>query len=473
MRGSKGGLETLIRQRKSPNLLDIDGDTCHHAQNASKQFCKAFDGHVENILADIHTDFKWSAEQLDLLGDLCEILGIKPTKPERYVPHRWLSVLKVTMDTLRLFDAFTLFYYSFLPADDKCLYADVLEEVLSRREVSSVGRKTVKKVQTTLAAKVRTFIKEGRNRKQRLLQGIFFDKEKTLLVIHLYNFVLPSLKNYTLVFQSKDPLIHLLHSKQDELLQKFLSHFFKPEKLIQGDLTKVDLKDEKGLRSLSSMNIGQGVENILAAKKLGKKDNGSIAFLKTARSAYIQCGQYLQRKMPVNNPVLKVCSSLDPEVRGSTTTLNYLLRLPAVTKLLGQNKETLGDFKTQAEQYMSDRTLSGDSKLPIDQWWASVSEEKYLLVCKAPKALLSAFHGPKVESSFSVMGHLLHTHAGQTDIETFSSMQTVKSFLVARNLSAVNFFAKKTPLEEQIDGALLMNMRGAFKRNEERKQEQE
>lgn len=39
MRGEKNGLEALIRKRKAPQLLDIDGDSCHHAQNACKEFC--------------------------------------------------------------------------------------------------------------------------------------------------------------------------------------------------------------------------------------------------------------------------------------------------------------------------------------------------------------------------------------------------------------------------------------------------
>lgn len=70
MRGSKGGLETLVRQRKAPHLLDIDGDTCHHAHNSAKSFCGAFDGSVERLLTDLHTDFKWGGEHIDLLQDV-------------------------------------------------------------------------------------------------------------------------------------------------------------------------------------------------------------------------------------------------------------------------------------------------------------------------------------------------------------------------------------------------------------------
>ena len=33
MRGSKSGVEKRIRDGGAPHLLDIDGDSCHHAHN--------------------------------------------------------------------------------------------------------------------------------------------------------------------------------------------------------------------------------------------------------------------------------------------------------------------------------------------------------------------------------------------------------------------------------------------------------
>ena len=86
MRGSKSGLETLIRNRV-PSLLDIDGDSVHHAHNAEKAFCQPFQGLVESLMRDLHTDFHWSTDLLDKLFDICTILGVTASKPERYVPH--------------------------------------------------------------------------------------------------------------------------------------------------------------------------------------------------------------------------------------------------------------------------------------------------------------------------------------------------------------------------------------------------
>ena len=38
MRGRMSFVETRIRSGRAPQLLDVDGDTCHHMHNACKQF---------------------------------------------------------------------------------------------------------------------------------------------------------------------------------------------------------------------------------------------------------------------------------------------------------------------------------------------------------------------------------------------------------------------------------------------------
>ena len=53
MRGSKCGLESRMKKH-CPNLLDIDGDTCHHVNNAAKKFTSALGGKAELLFFDLH-----------------------------------------------------------------------------------------------------------------------------------------------------------------------------------------------------------------------------------------------------------------------------------------------------------------------------------------------------------------------------------------------------------------------------------
>ena len=49
---------------------------------------------------------------------------------------------------------------------------------------------------------------------------------------------------------------------------------------------------------------------------------------KKLMEAYVKSGVCLQRKMPINNELLKSISSIDPRCRGHTATLQFLSKLP-------------------------------------------------------------------------------------------------------------------------------------------------
>ena len=82
------GLEKQIRDKKAPRMLDIDGDICHHVHNATKKFCSPFKYIAENLFKDLHNDFKWSPDLRDVLAELCSMMNISFTMPERFISHR-------------------------------------------------------------------------------------------------------------------------------------------------------------------------------------------------------------------------------------------------------------------------------------------------------------------------------------------------------------------------------------------------
>ncbi|KAL3066168.1 hypothetical protein OYC64_016169 [Pagothenia borchgrevinki] len=74
MRGSKSGLETRIRDKHCQNLLDIDGDSCHHIHNAAKKFAAPFCHNLEQLFTDLHTDHLWASDQVNYLMEVCEFM---------------------------------------------------------------------------------------------------------------------------------------------------------------------------------------------------------------------------------------------------------------------------------------------------------------------------------------------------------------------------------------------------------------
>ena len=75
MHGKKSGLEKRL-QDKAPQLLNVDGDCCHHVHNSIKNFCQPFDNLVETFIDDIHIDKKLSTDIRDVLKEICFLLNI-------------------------------------------------------------------------------------------------------------------------------------------------------------------------------------------------------------------------------------------------------------------------------------------------------------------------------------------------------------------------------------------------------------
>ena len=211
MRGSKNGVEIKIRSNKAEHLLDIDGDTCHHIHNASKKFSKPFNNWVENFHTSLFNDIKWSTDLRDYLKEICFLIDIKFTMPERFISHRWLSCYDVSLSNLVKLDAYSIFYFGFLTADNKDKYKHILDDVYRRRKVSEQAKEVISGIHVKLAAKRMT--EDGEKRKKNCIEKLFHGRVKTKLILNFYVAVLPLLKHYVLLFEMKKPIVFLLFEK--------------------------------------------------------------------------------------------------------------------------------------------------------------------------------------------------------------------------------------------------------------------
>ena len=107
MRGKKSGLEKRIR-KKTPQLLNVDSDCCHHVHNSIKVFCQPFDNLVEKFIDDIHTDNKCSTDIKDVLKEICFLLNIPFRMLPLRISHRWLLLYDCLSVNMSMFDAFVL-----------------------------------------------------------------------------------------------------------------------------------------------------------------------------------------------------------------------------------------------------------------------------------------------------------------------------------------------------------------------------
>lgn len=88
----------------------------------------------------------------------------------------------------------------------------------------------------------------------------------------------------------------------------------------------------------------------------------------------------------------------------------------------------------------------------VDRWWAEVNKTgQYQLLYEMVSALLTCFHGPKVESSFSQMGDVLDRKSNRMHVSTFSAIQSVKYGLKASNMTAIQSFSRKDKLRSPVN----------------------
>ena len=461
MRGKKTGVETRLRE-KAPHLLDIDGDCCHHIHNAGKKISEAFEKLAEGVFRSIHSDFQWSSDFRDYLKELCAIMNVTYGMPDNYVATRWLSVFNVAKDLLRMLDVYTLFYINFV--DDRNLYQCLVSDILRRMEISQESRDRIKALNAQIRKKQLTA--DGRARKSKIVDAIFYRRKYFLAIVHFYLAIFAQLQKYVLLFQRKEPMIHRLHDELVELLRHFMASCIRPsaiptdeKELAQTDIddTKIWLKDEQ-------IFVGSITKKILS--EMPKKD--AVAFLEKSKQAYSACLKCLLKKLPIQNELLMCCSAIDPVVQTSRddrllTSLQRLSEL--VTNVLDDHEHD--EYSQQCRKYILDQSIpqvkEGER---IDEWWCKVfARPGYDCLAKIIKALLSCFHGPQVESSFSSMKNIMNCKTSRMNLPTFDAKQTIRYELASAEKSAVQYFQREDIVFSPVNKELTANMKKAHLRH--------
>ncbi|XP_055031854.2 uncharacterized protein [Misgurnus anguillicaudatus] len=456
MRGSKTGLETRVRHNHCPQLLDIDGDSCHHIHNASKRFYSPFNGHLEQLFSDLHVDHKWASDQRAYLQEICEYMSIPGSTPKRFIEHRWLSCYDVGLSTQTMLPAYKVLYFGFMDEEDKALYKEPLEQLYAAHHLNEKAKRRIQSFHKDLSGKGMTL--QGRDRKQRVVKKLWHEDTKTELHLSVYTGVLAILKEYVMVFQSRDTLVHKLHDKQLQVFTNFLACFVKPEHLppIPRTLAGLKLKGDK-LLPARDMYVGRVADRF---RREHPQHHLLKPFLDQVLQGYIACGEYLQSKLPLESMTLQCLSAVDPIARGHSKT-GCLLR--QLAEMLNQFLPADVDVQQEVLQYGVDQSLptfrEGDDAV---SWWAAVFEKgRYPGLSMAVKAALSVFHGPLVESSFSLMSEIIDSRSSSMNISTLSAIQTVKHTLLTRKQTALQMFKRENLKYGPVDQRMCHNIMSA------------
>ena len=463
MRGKVSGFETKLRGAV-PHLLDVDGDICHHVHNVVKKFTGFFDRKVEALLDDIHTDHKWSPDLRENLEKLCTICNVKFNNPKQRIPHRWLSVLDCSVPICNMIPALTVLYSAWLRGDDVTLYKDVVDESVS--ELSIEAMKEVRKMVGKM--KLKSLTKAGRERKERIVESLFYFRDETMLHLNLYLEILPIFKSFILTFEQREPLVHRIYDEQVELVKTLLACFIKPEYLrdITGRKIKsLDLNNKDIQRKLNAIYVGTKAEEILVCI-CRKNPEFKSNFLQKLFNAYVKSSEYVINKFPMNNSLLRCLSAIDPKAQGHEVTQNILKKLPKYfpTVALDMTKYNMEIMKLQIDSDLPP-VLVNDKAVRLDKWWSIIFDgESYIELSKLIKACLSIFTCPHVEQSFSIMNNLINKKTNRLDVETYSAMATTRYQLMSKKSRSLVQFRRKDVFHDPVDKNVCYHLQTASAR---------
>lgn len=295
--------------------------------------------------------------------------------------------------------------------------------------------------------------KDGKDRKLRIVDKLFHERKLAKLIMGLYASVFPLLKSFVILFEMKEPLIHLLHEEQVRLFKEFLVCFIKPDVVMgaksSSRLTKLDISSQSNQLNAETMFLGVKAQSV--NRKSTKKDFVVKGFMKQVVDAYTLCDKVLQDKLPLTNPLLQSLGAIHPETRGHSKTLSYMQKLPTYATTVLNEAET-EEYDQEIRKFYIDNSLPEIEDTRIDHWCGKYEVvQKYPNLSKLVQALLSSFHGPQVESSFNVMNDVIDNKSGRLNLETYSAIQTIKYRLSADGKIAIQFFHQKDYMHETVD----------------------
>ncbi|GBM48447.1 hypothetical protein AVEN_98986-1 [Araneus ventricosus] len=129
--------------------------------------------------------------------------------------------------------------------------------------------------------------------------------------------------------------------------------------------------------------------------------------------------------MPFANPFLMAISSLDPCNRRTSVALESMKELPLYASNVVQDSEKEA-YDLEIHNFQNDH-FSDIVEESVDLWWRDVENtSKYPLLSRMAFALLTCFHEPKVESSFSILNNVITPGSNRLNVSTFNAMQCIK-----------------------------------------------
>ena len=185
---------------------------------------------------------KYSPDLRDYFSEICAYIDVRYRMPVDCVDHRWLSSFDAVDTTLFLFKD--------------------IDELLS--QCSTAVKKRDKMIQKVCHKKSLT--KAGKERKERIVEKLLFNRKKTEIQLNFYVTILPLFKSFVLVFEQKEPMMHRIHDELTSVVCYFFACLLKIQILADISskrLSQLDVPKAENQLPINQWHVGTDARQIL------------------------------------------------------------------------------------------------------------------------------------------------------------------------------------------------------------------
>ena len=365
----------LIKQSNVnfPGLVDLGTCVLHTVHNAFNKGMEQFGKEVDQLCFDLHTLFKSSAARREDFRQVQADMEVAMNNFQQHTIVRWLSIGPAIKRILQQWDAICHFV-SELAADSK----KVPKSVNFRRINSMLGAG---------------------------------EKARTKVLLEFFSACTPVFEQFLLLFQKSTPVTHLLYDSICDLLKRIMRRFMKSEALenVEGSsLAELNCKDASLQLEDKDVVIGDSTKKAL--KELTAEQQRQMML--GIRSFFQSAAKHLQKKLPLNNRVLRQLGCLNPTKRKEDSTVTSIEGLATVLLPSISAAEVVDEWKLLQ---VDNELPTYDPKERIEVFWKDVfklksitGEERYkLLPVVVKSALILAQTNADSERSLSANARIV------------------------------------------------------------------
>ncbi|KAG8590542.1 hypothetical protein GDO81_006790 [Engystomops pustulosus] len=435
MQGKHNSVVSRIRSaQSSKQKIYAVGCPCHLVHLMAEHAAKPLSVCVEDLIIDIYFHFQKSAKRVSTLQEYMAFCNTGVRKLVKHVKTRWLSLEKSIERTLFNWDALTSYFISTFEEDSSGLGA----------------------------------------REKRILSSIQNPMTKVyLLFLHS---VLPVFNSFNILLQTEAPMVHQLFPAMVTLYKDILVRFIQPTIIARAEnIMDIDYSDPSVQLPLEDVLIGFETRNHSRRENL-IDTSGFQKFARETVSFYCTALDYMKKAMPLEDPVLRSLSFVNPDLRLSSNIEDIRTITERFPNVIDQ--QDMDKLLNQFRDYQS-CDLPVKKYLRIDEFWHQLSLIKdpvtghytYGVLCRLVKFVLLIPHSnASCERLFSFIRKILtdqRSSLGKNPVtqqpgpNVYESVTSVKNTLCAILASKINIFSSTPCYKWQPSPQLLKKAKSA------------